>query len=715
MTELWTYFFNSVPFIPHGHCYLWQTDLVWLHIISDGLIALAYYSIPATLFYFVRKRQDLPFYWMFLLFSGFIVACGTTHIMEIWTLWYPTYWVSGFLKAITAIISLFTALALMPLVPKALLLPSPAQLERANKDLQNEIGERLKVEAELRKYQNHLEELVTIRTNEITNANEKLQQEINERQRILEILKESEERYRYLAEAIPQLVWTADANGECDYFNQNWCDYTGLTLEESLGSGWLTALHLEDLERSYETWSNAVETGTLYENEYRLKRAVDGSYRWLLGRGFPLKDYQGRVVRWFGTCTDIHEQKQILEERARLLELEQTARAEAETANRIKDEFLAVLSHELRTPLNAILGWSKLLQERKLDRARTTQALATIERNATLQVQLIEDLLDISRILQGKLVINITKVNLVTVTLTALETMRLAAESKSIQVSTNFPPQMGQVMGDSARLQQVVWNLLSNAVKFTPNGGKIEVSLEKVEGYAQIVVSDTGKGIKPEFLPYVFDYFRQADSSSTRRFGGLGLGLAIVRKIVEIHGGTVTAQSLGEEQGASFTVRLPMLPEEDGNVTYEQYRSASLITNSLALESIKVLVVDDDADSRDFLAFILEQEGAKISLAASALEVLQLLPEIKPDVLVSDISMPDMDGYTLIKQVRTWKAEQGGAIPAIALTAFARQYDREQALQAGFQLHLPKPLNAEELIAAIVELVNGQWSIVSSQ
>ncbi|MBD2345835.1 hybrid sensor histidine kinase/response regulator [Anabaena subtropica] len=708
MSELWTYFFNSSPFIPHGHCYLWKTDLVLLHIVSDALIAIAYYSIPATLFYFVRKRQDLPFYWMFLLFSGFIVACGTTHIMEIWTLWYPTYWVSGFLKAATAIISVFTATALIPLVPKALALPSPAQLERANQDLENEILERLRVEAELRKYQNHLEELVVFRTHEISKTNEKLQQEINERQRILEVLRESEERYRYLAEAIPQLVWTADANGECDYFNQNWCNYTGLTLEASLGSGWLLTLHPEDVERAYEVWLKAVETGTLYENEYRFKRAVDGSYRWQLGRGLPLKDHQGRVVKWFGTCTDIHEQKQILEERAHLLELEQTARAEAETANRVKDEFLAVLSHELRTPLNAILGWSKLLQERKLDQARTSQALATIERNATLQVQLIEDLLDISRILQGKLVINITKVNLVIVVLTALETMRLAAETKSIQVSTRFAPKMGQVMGDSARLQQVVWNLLSNAVKFTPNGGKIEVRLEQVERYAQIVVTDTGKGISPEFLPYVFDYFRQADSSSTRKFGGLGLGLAIVRKIVEIHGGTVTAQSLGEEQGASFTVQLPMLPEESLSVIDDQSHTTSISTNSLPLEGIKTLVVDDDADSRDFLAFILEQEGAEVSLAASAWEALQLLAKIKPDVLVSDISMPNMDGYTLIRQVRTWTTQQGGKIPAIALTAFARQYDREQAIQAGFQLHLPKPLNAEELIAAVVELVNSQ-------
>ncbi|MBD2499607.1 hybrid sensor histidine kinase/response regulator [Anabaena azotica] len=699
MSELWNYIFNSSPFIPHGHCYLWKTDLVWLHIISDGLIAVAYYSIPATLFYFVRRRKDLPFYWIFLLFSGFIVACGTTHLMEILTLWYPTYWTAGFLKAATAIISVFTALALIPLVPQALALPSPAQLATANQELQNEILERLKVEAELRKYQNHLEEIVSLRTNEISKANEKLQQEINERQRILEVLKESEERYRYLAEAIPQIVWTANANGDCDYYNQNWCDYTGLTLEQSLGSGWLTVLHPEDVERSYEVWLKAVETGTLYENEYRFKRAVDGSYRWQLGRAFPLKDQQGKVVKWFGTCTDIHEQKQILEERARLLELEQTA-------NRIKDEFLAVLSHELRTPLNAILGWSKLLQERQLNPARTSQALATIERNATLQVQLIEDLLDISRILQGKLAINVTKVNLAIVISTAIETIRLAAETKSIEISTRFAPNIRQVMGDSARLQQVVWNLLSNAVKFTPNGGKIEVYLEQVDHNAQIVVSDTGKGISPEFLPYVFDYFRQADSSSTRRFGGLGLGLAIVRKIVEIHGGTVTAQSDGEEQGATFTVRLPMLPEDEVSVNDEQDHSASLEANSLPLMGIKTLVVDDDADSRDFLAFILEQEGAEVSLAASALEALQLLPKIKPDVLVSDISMPEMNGYTLIQQVRTWTKEQGGQIPAIALTAFARQYDREQALQAGYQLHLPKPLNADELIAAVAKLVD---------
>ncbi|QLE56813.1 ATP-binding protein [Nostoc sp. TCL26-01] len=706
MSELWTYFFNSSPFIPHGHCYLWKTDLVWLHIVSDGLIALAYYSIPATLFYFVRKRQDLPFYWIFLLFSGFIVACGTTHVMEIWTLWYPTYWMSGFLKAVTATISVFTAIALIPLVPQALALPSPTQLEQANQELQTQIAERLRIEAELRKYQNHLEELVNLRTDEITKTNEKLQQEITERQRILEILRDSEERYRYLAEAIPQLVWTTDAQGETDYFNQNWCEYTGLTMEESLGSGWIAALHPDDLARAYEVWLDAVSCGTVYENEYRFKRAADEAYRWQLARALPLKDQQGRVVKWFGTCTDIHEQKQILEERAHLLELEQAARAEAETANRIKDEFLAVLSHELRTPLNAILGWSQLLQSRKLDPVKMNQAIATIERNANLQVQLIEDLLDISKILQGKLVINITKIDLAIVISTALETMRLAAETKSIQVTKRFASTVGKVMGDFARLQQVFWNLLSNAVKFTPKNGNIEVRLEEVEGYAQIVVSDTGKGITPEFLPYVFDYFRQADSSSTRKFGGLGLGLAIVRKIVEIHGGTVTAESQGEEQGATFTVRLPILAIESERVTDEPNQSSLFTSKALPLIGIKALVVDDDADSRDFVSFVLEQEGAEVSMAASAREALQMLPQTKPDVLVSDISMPDMDGYMFIQEVRTWTQEQGGKIPAIALTAFARQYDREQALNAGFHLHLSKPFNAEELVAAVVNLVS---------
>ncbi|WP_414564755.1 MULTISPECIES: ATP-binding protein [unclassified Anabaena] len=706
ITALWTNLLSAGAFIPHGHCYLWQRNLVWLHLGSDALIAIAYYSIPSTLFYFVRKRRDLPFDWIFLLFSGFIVACGTTHLMAIWTLWHPTYWLSGLIKAATAIISVLTAIVLVPLVPKALALPSPAQLETANEELQTQITERLRIEGELRKYQNHLEELVALRTQELTKTNEQLQQEIAERQRILEVLRQSEERYRYLAEAIPQLVWTSNAEGECDYFNQNWCDYTGLTLNQSLGSGWLAALHPEDMEKTVQVWSHAVSSSTVYEMEYRLKYAADGSYRWLLGRGLPLTDNQGRVVKWFGTCTDIHEQKQILEKRAQLIELEQAARTKAETANQIKDQFLAVLSHELRTPLNAILGWSKLLQSRKFDSAQTSQALATIERNATLQVQLIEDLLDISKILQGKLALTIIPINLKTVVLSALETMRLAAESKIIQVTPIFAPHVGQVMGDSARLQQVVWNLLSNAVKFTPKEGRVEVRVSQVEDFAEITVTDTGKGISHDFLPYVFDYFRQADSSSTRKFGGLGLGLAIVRNIVEIHGGTVKAESPGEGQGATFTIQLPLITDKTINMADEPNQDCFLDTQSLSLTGRQILVVDDDPDSRDFITFVLEDDGAEVISLSSALVVLQTLKSVKPDVLVSDISMPEMDGYMLIHEVRNLTPEQGGDIPAIALTAFASHHDQEKALKAGFQMHLAKPFNPEELVAAIVRLIN---------
>lgn len=706
MSEIWTNLFTSGPFIPHGHCYLWKTDLVWLHLGSDLVTALSYYSIPATLFCFVRKRQDLPFHWIFLLFSGFILACGTTHFMEIWTLWHPTYWLSGFIKAITAILSLITAVKLVPLVPQALALKSPAQLEQANQELQTQIIERLQVEAELRKYQNHLEEMVAVRTDEITKYNEQLKLEIAERQRILSILRQSEERYRYLAESIPQLVWTADAHGNSDYFNSNWCEYTGLTVEQSVGYGWLTVLHPDDVESTGQVWSNAFSNGILYETEYRFQRAADGCYRWHLGRGLPLKDQEGNVVKWFGTCTDIHEQKQILEERAHLLELEQIARAKAETANRIKDEFLAVLSHELRTPLNAILGWSKLLQTRSFDQAKRSQALATIERNAKLQVQLIEDLLDTSRILQGKLTLEITNVNLASTILSALDTMRLALETKSIQVNTILEPNLGIILGDSTRLQQVVWNLLANAIKFTPKKGKIAIELRQVDGFAEIIVSDTGKGIHPEFLPYAFNYFQQADSSSVRKFGGLGLGLAIVRHIVEMHGGIVKAESPGEDQGATFTVSLPLRQDESLSMAEPANFPTDLGLNSLLLAGIKVLIVEDDADSRDFVVFVLEQEGAEAIAVSSAFEALQVLTQTQPDVLVSDISMPDMDGYMLISQVRTLTPEAGGKIPAIALTAYARDDDQQQALAAGYQMHLSKPVNTEKLIAAIVKLVD---------
>jgi hypothetical protein len=408
--------------------------------------------------------------------------------------------------------------------------------------------------------------------------------------------------------------------------------------------------------------------------------------------------------------------------RAHLYEAEQSARSQAESANRIKDEFLAVLSHELRTPLNPILGWAKLLRTRKLDEVKTAHALETIERNAQLQTQLIEDLLDVSRILQGKLSLKVSPVDLATTIEAARETVRLAAEAKSIEITTIFDPTVGQVSGDSNRLQQVVWNLLTNAVKFTPTGGRVEVQLSVVSGqwsvvsghsqqttdngqrttdnYAQIIVRDTGKGIEPEFLPHVFDYFRQENSGTARVFGGLGLGLAIVRHLVELHGGTVNASSPGVGQGATFTVTLPLM-----NVVPNEIEDLDLPIDEPNLEGVRVLVVDDEVDTLELIVFILQQYGASVKAVNSARKAMVALATWSPEILLSDIGMPEIDGYMLIRQIRALPKEQGGEIKAIALTAYAGEADHQQILLAGFQKHITKPCVPVELATAIASLI----------
>ncbi|MEH2166984.1 MAG: PAS domain S-box protein [Nostoc sp.] len=391
-------------------------------------------------------------------------------------------------------------------------------------------------------------------------------------------------------------------------------------------------------------------------------------------------------------------------ERARLYEAEQIARKAAENANRIKDEFLAVLSHELRSPLNPILGWSKLLQTKKLDQKAIPQALKTIERNAKLQAQLIEDLLDISRILQGKISLNIYPVDLASVSSAAMETVRLSAEAKSIEMHISLEPNLGQVLGDSNRLQQIVWNLLSNAVKFTPEGGRVDIRLfscsKSNSNSAIIQVSDTGKGIDPNFLPYVFEYFRQENSSTTRKFGGLGLGLAIVRHLVELHGGTVQVESEGEDRGATFTVRLPLIQNQ-----LEIKQDTNDSEPSSNLNGVKILVVDDDTDTREFIVFLLEQYGANVTAVTSANEAIATLAQSLPDILLSDIGMPDVDGCMFVRQLRTLPPEQGGQIRAIALTAYAGEINAQQVLKAGFNKHIAKPVEPSELVNAIANLI----------
>jgi CheY-like chemotaxis protein/nitrogen-specific signal transduction histidine kinase len=377
---------------------------------------------------------------------------------------------------------------------------------------------------------------------------------------------------------------------------------------------------------------------------------------------------------------------------------------EAQEANRLKDEFLATVSHELRTPLTAILGWLHLLKTGRP--AQVERAIETIERNANAQAHIVDDVLDVSRIITGKLHLESERVNLVKILGAAVDAVRPAAEAKGIDLLMSLDAAAAETSGDAARLQQVAWNLLSNAIKFTPKGGHIEVHLERSGNEAYLRVRDNGEGIRKEFLPHVFERFRQGDSTSTRAHGGLGLGLSIVRHLVELHGGQVSAESDGEGRGSTFTVRLPMSepfssrrssppasPPGDGSLRF-----------SRRLEGLSVLVVDDDADTRDFLAALLEQHGAQTTTAPSAREAIGVLQQLTPDVLVSDIGMPGADGYTLIHEVRELGSQRGFWFPAIAITAHTRLEDREQALSAGYHLHLTKPIDPAALVDAIAQL-----------
>lgn len=554
--------FSEDGFMPHGHCYLWTPDLLWTYVLSDAMIGLAYYTIPVAMLYFVRKRGDLQFSWIFVCFSAFIFACGTTHFLAIWTIWHPNYWLDASLKAVTAAVSVVTAILLWPLVPKALQIPSLGQLNQALQDRERELAERKRVETALVALNESLELRVAERTAEVLAA----QREVNE-----------------------------------------------------------------------------------------------------------------------------------------LLVKERAGRKEAERVGLMKDEFLLTLSHELRTPLNSIFGWTQILDSNGGDAAIVRKGIEVIDRNVRLQTRLIDELLDLSAIASGKIRLDMQPVELATVISAAVESILPAAESKHIELECVADPAAPLVSGDPARLQQVLWNLLTNAVKFTPRDGRISLRLEQVGSHMVLTIADNGEGIPEDFLPFVFERFSQADSSTRRRHGGLGVGLAVARNLIELHGGHISVSSAGAGQGTTFRISLPIRArdEAEAGAVRERANDRSEAPTALpALDGLRVLVVDDEPDARGVLQQLLAQQQAQPVCAGSVAEALAVVASGDPHVIICDIGMPGQDGYDFIANLRG----RGDVRPVVALSAFARSEDRVRSLQAGFQSHLAKPVDPAELLSVVASL-----------
>ncbi|HKQ24950.1 MAG TPA: PAS domain S-box protein [Burkholderiales bacterium] len=535
---------------------------------------------------------------------------------------------------------------------------------------------------------------------------------ITDRKNVEDALRDSEVRYRTLVEVSPQGVWVAGRDGALIYINQYWIEYSGMNLAQSSGSGWYSQVHPEDRDHMDGTWRKALLTGAMFKAELRLRRAADGEFRWHLARGVPVRDASGRVEKWLGVFVDIHERKQTEQQRTQMLAREKMLRTEAEAANHAKDDFLATLSHELRTPLNAILGWTQTLQRGEASKDVLRRALAQIEASANAQAKLINDLLNVADIGVGRLRLEIRPVRLIPLIESVAGSLLPAIEAREINFGMEFDPGADDVLGDPTRLQQIVWNLLSNAVKFTPPRGRIDLVLKRMQSHVELSVTDTGEGIAAQFLPFVFDRFRQEDASIKRRHGGLGLGLAIVRHLAELHGGSVSAYSDGEGRGARFSVQLPIRALQktvdtlDPRATRPALQSTTRPRDQrpLPLAGLRIVSVDDDPSTREMLHEALARAGADVASAASAQEALSTLQSVRPDVLVSDIGLPDEDGYDLIRKVRTLCSAAGGDTPAIALTGYARAQDQQAALAVGYQAFVAKPVNLDDLMTLIVEL-----------
>lgn len=551
---------------------------------------------------------------------------------------------------------------------------------------------------------------------------------ITERKTAELALLENEERYRTLFNLSPMAVYTVDSGGTILNFNRHATELWGRspelgdTDERFCGSFKMFRPDGSFMPHEQCPMADVVsgKVSAVHNGEVLIERP-DGSHVTVLVNIRPLKNDHGEVTGAINCFYDITERKQMEEELKHLMDKEKSARAEAEAANRVKDEFLAIVSHELRTPLNAIVGWTHLLMHGKLDKRQSERAVQTIDRNATAQTAIISELLDVSRIISGKLKLDMRPVDIAYVINEAVDVVRPAADAKGIEIVTSLDRNAGLVAGEPVRLQQVIWNLLTNAIKFTPNKGRVEVHTESEGTNVAIVISDTGVGIPADFLPYIFERFQQADTSEKRTYGGLGLGLSIVRNLAEMHGGSVIAESEGEGRGARFTVTFPilavsgvppsLLASQNGNPEFSvsgQYREDSeakhLDLEPDILKGVRILAVDDQLDTRDLIILALTRYGAEVKACTSAVEACTMMKKWKPDVIVSDIGMPDEDGYDLMRKIRALTPKRGGTIPALALTGYAGPMDESKAYAAGYQVHMTKPVKLRELAASVVRL-----------
>lgn len=690
MQALIQFLFGAEEFMPHGFCFLWKPQLLWLFVVSDLVIALAYFSIPLALGYFIHKRRDIEYKWVFALFVLFILACGTTHLLAAITIWKPIYGLEAGTKVVTAIFSLATSIVLWPLIPKAILIPSRNLLIKANRELEEEILIHKKTKNALKELNEDLDRQVELRTGELLNVNQ--------------ALKDSEQRFKRVVNIIPAAIFTIKRTD--DRKNPYKISFVGDSITSISGFEpskwcadevlWLDHFRPDEQNALFAFINKAssvkgditaelVRGLSPWRNQWRLCHPTKGEI-WLEGSSIPEIEADGSIL-WYGFIHDITERKRS-EEALR-------------EADRRKDEFLAMLAHELRNPLAPIRNSVQLLKEQDAASSPMLEwCRNVIDRQSSHMARLLDDLLDVARTMQGKVSLKTEHFNLAEIIDSAMETCSPLIKARGLKpvILHSATPQW--LKGDRFRLAQVLSNLLNNAAKYTDEGGQITLSVGQEESMAIIKVRDTGIGIAPDMLPHIFDLFIQADGSLSHSQGGLGIGLTLVRRLVEMHGGTVEAYSAGIGQGSEFTVRLPLLLNEHN----EAVKSESLGGTMPSCPKLRILVVDDYLDALDSLSMLLQAEGHEVDTANSGTKAIERAQAFRPQVVLLDIGLPDMDGYEVARRLREIPETQLAVL--IALTGYGQPEDRARSKRAGFDHHLLKPVDPDILSTLLTSVAS---------